>query len=274
MHVPTRKLEMPMKLDPTAYATGVELIALDEVDSTNAQALRYGQAGVRGPLWVTAQTQTAGRGRRARSWISEPGNLYASLLLADPAPLTQVAQCSFVAALAVREAVCDAAPALAARLSLKWPNDVLCDGRKLAGILIEGEGTKPLMVAIGIGINCRHHPREAAYPATDLGAQGAEVTAVEAFAALSRRMAQRLALWNGGARFADIRAAWLAHGPAPGAGLRVRLADGDVTGRFETIDEGGNLVLTEAGGGRRKITAGDVFPLALAGANPASRRPA
>lgn len=268
-----------MNLHPTAQARGIEHVALDEVDSTNAQALRYGQQGLRGPLWVTAQTQSAGRGRRGRNWVSEPGNLYASLLLADPAPIMQVAQCSFVAALAVRDAVCDAAPSVAARLSLKWPNDVLCDGRKLAGILIEGEGGRPLMVAIGIGINCRHHPRDAAYPATDLAAQGAEASAADAFAALSRRMAERLALWNGGARFADIRAAWLAHGPAPGAALRVRLPDGDVTGHFETIDDDGNLVLMETGGGRRRITAGDVFPLATpsAGAGPdsaAPRRPA
>jgi BirA family transcriptional regulator, biotin operon repressor / biotin---[acetyl-CoA-carboxylase] ligase len=251
-----------MKLDPTAHEAGVELIALDEVDSTNTQALRYGETGMRGPLWVTAQIQTAGRGRRGRVWISEPGNLYASLLLADPAPLAHVTQCSFVAAVAVREAVCDAAPGLADRLSLKWPNDVLCDGRKLAGVLIEGEGANPLMVAIGIGINCRHHPSDAVYPATNLGAEGADVTAAAVFTALTRRMAQRLALWNAGTRFADIRAAWLAHGPRPGAALRVRLAEGDVTGSFDTIDEHGSLVLIEAGGARRRITAGDVFPLA------------
>lgn len=259
-----------MNLHPTAYARGVEHIALDEVNSTNAQALRYGATGLRGPLWVTAQTQSAGRGRRGRSWISEPGNLYASLLLAEPAPVAQVAQCSFVAALAVHDAVCDTAPALAARLSLKWPNDVLCDGRKLAGILIEGEGTRPLMVAIGIGINCRRHPSDALYPATDLSVLGAEVTAADAFAALSCRMAERLALWNGGTRFSDIRTAWLAHGPTPGSALRVRLADGDVTGFFDTIDDEGNLVLTDDGGGRRKITAGDVFPVATPSANAAS----
>jgi BirA family biotin operon repressor/biotin-[acetyl-CoA-carboxylase] ligase len=258
-----------MNLHPTAHARGVEHVALEEVDSTNAQALRYGELGMRGPLWVTAQTQTAGRGRRGRSWVSEPGNLYASLLLADPAPVMQVSQCSFVAALAVHDAVCDTAPALAARLSLKWPNDVLYDGRKLAGILIEGEGARPLMVAIGIGINCQRHPSDVIYPTTDISAQGATVTAAEAFAALSRRMAERLALWAGGTRFAAIRAAWLAHGPAPGAALRVRLADGDVTGFFDTIDDEGNLVLTEADGGRRRITAGDVFPLATANADAA-----
>lgn len=258
-----------MKLDPTASAAGVGLIALDEVDSTNAQALRYGAAGEHGPLWVTAQTQTAGRGRRGRVWVSPPGNLHASLLLSDPAPQRHIAQCSFVAALAVHDAVSDVAPALAAQLALKWPNDMTCDGRKLAGILIEGEATAPLILAIGIGINCRHHPDDVAYPATDLAAQGADVTAADMLAALSRRMAERLALWNGGTRFAAIREAWLARGPAPGAGLRVRLAEGDVVGAFETIDEAGNLVLTEAGGARRVITAGDVFPLASSGVDAA-----
>lgn len=252
-----------MKLDPSAEAAGVAHIALDAVDSTNTQALRYGEAGERGPLWVTAVTQTAGRGRRGRIWTSEPGNLYASLLLADPAPPTRVAQCSFVAALAVHDAILDAAPGLAAELTLKWPNDVLFAMRKLAGILIEGEGRDPLMVAIGIGINCRTHPRDAAYPATDLAAQGGQATAAGMFAALSRRMAERLSLWNGGAGFAAIRADWLARGTSPGAGLRVRLAEGELTGRFETIDDEGNLVLAQTGGGVRRITAGDVFPLSF-----------
>lgn len=268
-----------MKLDPSAEAAGAAHIALDEVDSTNAQALRYGDAGERGPLWVTARTQTAGRGRRGRLWVSEPGNLYASLLLADPAPPLQVAQCSFVAALAVHDAVSETAPALAPRLSLKWPNDVLCEARKLAGILIEGEGRDPLLVAIGIGVNCRAHPADAAYPATDLGSQGAAVSAADMFSALSRRMAARLAEWSGGARFSAIREAWLARGPAPGAGLRVRLPEGEVTGCFETIDADGNLLLTQADGARRKITAGDVFPLASESGGDApgpvtSRRPA
>lgn len=260
---------MAMELDSSAAAAGIGLIALDTVDSTNAQALRYGREGERGPLWVTAQTQSAGRGRRGRHWVSEPGNLYASLLLSDPAPPIQVAQCSFVAALAVHDAISDAAPALATRLMLKWPNDVLINSRKIAGILIEGEGRNPMIVATGIGINCRHHPDDAAYPATDLAAEGAKVSVAEIFLALSYRMAERLAQWEGGARFADIRAAWLARGPAPGAGLRVRLSDGEVTGRFQTIDEEGNLILMKADGSRRRITAGDVFPL---GADEADRR--
>lgn len=261
-----------MRLDPTAGA-GIGLIALDVVDSTNAAALRYGKDGERGPLWVTAQTQSAGRGRRGRHWVSEPGNLYASLLLTDPAPPTAVAQCSFVAAIAVHDAVSDVAPALARRLTLKWPNDVLCNARKLAGILIEGEGRDPMLVAAGIGINCRHHPDDAVYPATNLAAEGAEVSAAMMFAALCLRMTERLAQWNGGAGFAAIRTEWLARGPAPGASLRVRLGDGEVTGRFETIDAEGNLLLMAADGTRRRVTAGDVFPLDRAtGPDRAARR--
>ena len=83
-------------------------------------------------MWITAVSQSAGRGRRGRDWVSQPGNLYASLLLADPAPAERAAQLSFVAALAVHDALTRAAPELAARLTLKWPNDVLCDGRSCA----------------------------------------------------------------------------------------------------------------------------------------------
>lgn len=258
-----------MRLDTSADAAGIGLIALDTVDSTNAQALRYGKEGERGPLWVTAQRQSAGRGRRGRVWVSEPGNLYASLLISDPAPPAQVAQCSFVTAVAVHDAICEVAPALRTQLALKWPNDVLCRSRKLAGILIEGEGRDPLLVAAGIGINCRHHPDDAIYPATNLAAEGGAIDAPEMFLALAHHMFERLVQWNGGSGFAAIREAWLARGPAPGSGLRVRLSEGEVDGRFSTIDEEGNLILTKIDGSRRRITAGDVFPLNLAG--PAGR---
>src|SRR5712671_1720715 len=122
-----------MASDPAATAP---IVRLDAVDSTNAEALRRARAGERGPLWIVARQQSAGRGRRGRAWISPPGNLHATLLLADPAPAA-------------------AAPALAARRALKWPNDMLCAARKIAGILVEGEGT-PVTVAVGIGVNCRN----------------------------------------------------------------------------------------------------------------------
>jgi BirA family biotin operon repressor/biotin-[acetyl-CoA-carboxylase] ligase len=249
-----------MDLAPGAAAAGVGLIACETVGSTNAEALAYARAGERGPLWITARAQTAGRGRRGRTWVSEPGNLFATLLLTDPAPAERAAQLSFVAALAVHDAIAALAPALASGLAFKWPNDVLCGGAKVAGILIEAEGAQPLMVAVGIGVNCRHHPEATEYPATDLAAAGAAVTAETLFAALSGAMVPRLREWEAG--FASIRAAWLQRAGALGGELRVRLGTRELVGRFEALDEAGRLLLRLPDGGLETIAAGEVFPVA------------
>ena len=129
-----------MQLDPTAAAAGVRLIAHDTIGSTNAEALQLARARRARAAVDHGQRQTAGRGRRGRTWVSEPGNLYASLLLTDPSPPDAPPELSFVAALAVHDAVAGRIPGLPARLALKWPNDLLIDGCKFAGILIEGEG--------------------------------------------------------------------------------------------------------------------------------------
>src|SRR5258705_13449048 len=129
-----------MRLDPRASAAGVRLVAYAVLGSTNTEALCLASRGERGPVGVTAERQTAGRGRRGRTWISQPGNLYASLLLTAPAPAEHWPQLSFVAALAIHDAVVAVAGDLAARLAIKWPNDLLLDGAKFAGILIEGQG--------------------------------------------------------------------------------------------------------------------------------------
>jgi BirA family biotin operon repressor/biotin-[acetyl-CoA-carboxylase] ligase len=252
-----------MQLAPGAAAAGVGLIARDTVGSTNAEALALARAGERGPLWITARAQSAGRGRRGRAWVSEPGNLYASLLLADPAPPERAAQLAFVAALAVHDAIAATAPALASELAFKWPNDVLCGGAKLAGILIEAEGT-PLVLAIGIGVNCAHHPPDAERTATDLAAAGAPVTVEALFAALSLAMVERLREWQAG--FASIRAAWLARAAGRGGELQARLGTRVLTGRFETIDDEGRLRLRLPDGNIETIASGEVFPIAPANA--------
>jgi BirA family biotin operon repressor/biotin-[acetyl-CoA-carboxylase] ligase len=251
-----------MDLAPGAAAAGVGLIACDIVGSTNAEALAYARAGEKGPLWITARAQTGGRGRRGRTWVSEPGNLFATLLLTDPAPSERAPQLSFVAALATHDAIARLAPALAARLAFKWPNDVLCGGAKLAGILIEAEGTRPLIVAVGIGVNCRHHPGGTDIAATDLAAQGASVTAEQLFTGLSGAMMVRLREW--GAGFGPIRTEWLRRSGAPGTPLRIRVGARDFTGRFETLDEAGHLVVRLADGTTETIAAGEVFPIAPA----------
>jgi BirA family transcriptional regulator, biotin operon repressor / biotin---[acetyl-CoA-carboxylase] ligase len=232
-----------------------------ELGSTNVEALEAARGGERGPLWITAGRQTAGRGRHGRSWISERGNLHASLLLALPAPAERWPQLSFAASLAVHDAIVSVARELEPRLAIKWPNDVLLDGAKLAGILLEsqgGIGDEPGAVAIGIGINCASHPPVTCYPATDLSA--ARVSPATLFAALSISMVERLAQWNAGRGFAAIRVDWLARAAGLGTDMRVRLADRDLLGRFETIDEAGGLLLRLTDGTVASIAAGEVFP--------------
>jgi BirA family biotin operon repressor/biotin-[acetyl-CoA-carboxylase] ligase len=248
-----------MKLDPRATAAGMRLVAHEVLGSTNAEALALARNGERGPLWITASRQTAGRGRRGRAWVSEPGNLFVSLLLTDRAPPERWPELSFVAALALHDAVVELAPTLKPRLAIKWPNDLLLAGEKFAGILIEGEGGHDGAVAVGIGVNCASHPADTDQPATDLAAAGAQVSPKALFAALSAKMLGRLAQWNAGEGFATVRADWLARAAGVGEDIRVRLPDREVSGRFEALDEAGSLVLRRADGKRETIAAGDVF---------------
>jgi BirA family transcriptional regulator, biotin operon repressor / biotin---[acetyl-CoA-carboxylase] ligase len=249
------------KLPESPFPTDVATIQLlDTVDSTNAEALRRAGAGETGPLWIVARQQTAGRGRRGRPWLSVAGNLHATLLLTDPSPSAAAPQLGFVAGLARHEAAAAAAPALASSLALKWPNDLLCGARKIAGILIEGEG-EPVTVAIGIGVNCRHHPSAVEHEATDFAEQGAAVDAPALLGALRQAMATRLRQWDRGAGFAAIRAGWLARAGGIGRAIRVRLAEREACGHFEAIDEAGRLILRLGDGRHEAISAGEVFPV-------------
>src|SRR5205807_2786396 len=245
-----------MKLEPRASAAGVRLIAHEVLGSTNSEAFQLARHGERGPLWVTAERQSAGRGRRGRAWISPPGNLYASLLLTGPAAAEHWPQLSFVAALAIHDAVVEVAGDLKPLLAIKWPNDLLLAGAKFAGILIEGEGDGA--VGVGIGVNCARHPADTDYPATDLAAAGTPVSLETLFAALSLKMLGRLAQWNGGDGFSTIRTDWLARAAGIESDVVVRLAEGSLTGRFEALDATGGLVLRLPNGSARTITAGDV----------------
>jgi BirA family transcriptional regulator, biotin operon repressor / biotin---[acetyl-CoA-carboxylase] ligase len=251
-----------MQLCSSALAAGCRLAAHETLPSTNAKALNLARSGERGPLWIVAERQTAGRGRRGNAWASPAGNLYATLLLTDPAPAERAPELSFVAALAAHDALAELAPALAASLTLKWPNDILCGGAKLAGILIEGERVgDTLAVAIGIGVNCRDHPTETPYPATDLRAAGAHVTTADLLEALSATMLRRLEQWRRGAGFADIRAAWVERAAGIGGEMLVRLPGSEIVGRGEGLDAHGRLQLRLADGSLQAIAAGEVFPL-------------
>jgi BirA family biotin operon repressor/biotin-[acetyl-CoA-carboxylase] ligase len=252
-----------MRLDPTAAAAGFRLATHDVLGSTNSEALTQSRRGEKGPLWVVAGEQTAGRGRRGREWVSAPGNLYATLLLLDPAPIESAPQLAFVAGLAVHDAIVSCARDLAEGLALKWPNDVLYANRKLAGILIESELTAgKLAVAIGIGVNCVRHPAQTSFPATDLGVAGKKVSPENLLCALSQSTMRRLDQWSSGSGFQQIRADWLTYATGLGREITVRVAGRDLSGYFEGIDDNGRLILRLADGRLQTIIAGDVFPVA------------
>jgi BirA family biotin operon repressor/biotin-[acetyl-CoA-carboxylase] ligase len=154
---------------------------------------------------------------------------------------------------------CRGRAALAPSLKLKWPNDLLLDGAKFAGILIEAESAARDARGGGIGVNCAHHPSGLAYPATSLAACGAAATPDDVFQALSRAMVERLAQWNRGSGFAAIRAEWLQHAAGIGGDIVVRLADRELSGRFETLDRMGRLMLRLPAGKLEAVTVGEVF---------------
>jgi BirA family biotin operon repressor/biotin-[acetyl-CoA-carboxylase] ligase len=239
---------------------GVRHVTYETLGSTNAEALVRARAGERGPLWISAQSQDAGRGRRGSTWTSPKGNLYASLLLSEPSSKALAPQLSFVAALALHDALGDCAPRLGPQLKVKWPNDLLLGPDKLAGILIEAESEGTFAVVIGFGVNCVSHPPDTSFPATDLLSAGAVVGPEALLAALSVAMLRRLAQWQSGAGFVSIRADWLARAAGLGGDIRVRLPERELQGRFNGLDEAGRLLLVQPDG-IVAVTAGEVFGL-------------
>jgi BirA family biotin operon repressor/biotin-[acetyl-CoA-carboxylase] ligase len=243
----------------TAWPEGYALKAFDVIDSTNEEARRLAAAGQREPVWIAAERQTAGRGRRGRTWESSTGNLAATLLIRPGKSTAECAQLSFAAAIAAQETVAGFAPDADTRV--KWPNDVLVNGRKIAGILLESAstGTMPDWLAIGIGINLAHHPEGTEFPATSLPALG--ITAPkppEALACLAASFAKWYETWRASG-FQPLRDAWLARAAGLGTRIRARLSDGEFWGMFEGINETGALILREAHGKTRAIAAGEVF---------------
>jgi BirA family biotin operon repressor/biotin-[acetyl-CoA-carboxylase] ligase len=247
-------------LQVTLWPSGYALQHFPEIDSTNEEARRLASAGERGPVWIVADRQTAGRGRRGRLWQSPTGNLAATLLLRPEKPASECAQLSFVAALAASDVVSRLAPA--AEVRVKWPNDVLADSRKIAGILLESAssgGERLEWLAVGIGINLDHFPLDTDFPATSLATLGyAGVTTGDASGRLALAWSEWYEVWRDRG-FAQIRDVWLSRAARLGERIRARLAAGEASGVFEGIDENGALILREHPGRVRAIAAGEVF---------------
>ncbi len=255
-----------MQPGPAALAGGYRVEAFDLLGSTHDEAMLRARAGDPGKLWIVAQQQSAGRGRMVRPWASPSGNLYASLLLIDPSPVAVSPQLGFVAGVALADAV--ASMIGPGRALLKWPNDLLLDSAKLAGLLIEAT-TMPdglFVCAIGFGVNCTSHPKGLPYPATNLSVHGDNYSAAVLFPALSDAFAHWFDLWSGSKNFAAIRQAWLDRAHPAGTNLRVSAPDRIRVGKFKTIDVQGRLVL-DCAEGVITFDAGDVFPVAGAANN-------
>jgi BirA family biotin operon repressor/biotin-[acetyl-CoA-carboxylase] ligase len=239
------------------------LIVFDDLDSTSAEARRRALAGERGPLWLMARRQSAGRGRRGRVWRTGGGDLAATLLITLEASPARAAQLAFVAALGVADLVQDYAPKAALRL--KWPNDVFLDGRKLAGVLIES-GPAPageLWFSVGIGVNLASAPTDVDQPAIALadvlaGEAARPPSPDEAMERLSVTVRERLDQWLGQG-FDPIRQAWLERAMGMGQACTARLAGQTLTGVAEGLDVDGALLLRLPDRGLARITAGDVF---------------
>jgi len=243
-----------------AWPQGYALKTFDVIDSTNEEARRMALAGEGGSVWITADRQSAGRGRRGRAWESPSGNLSATLLLRPDKTPGEAAQLSFVAALAASDMI--QSFVANGRVTVKWPNDVLADGRKIAGILLESAssaGGRLEWLAIGIGVNLASHPDGTEFPATSLAALGETVPpARDALLRLACAWAKWYEVWNARG-FRDIRDAWLARASHVGSRIRARLQNGETFGVFEGIDEAGALILREAQDRTRVIAAGEVF---------------
>ena len=256
-----------MHLSPETESAGYRLLSLEATGSTNDDALQAARSGDPGQLWITAAEQLAGRGRHGRQWSSPQGNLYASLLLIDPCDVASAPQLGFVAGLALHEAV-EAVTGLGApRLALKWPNDLLLDGAKVSGLLLEGHRLQPggaLAVVIGFGVNVSFAPSGTPYPATSLQQVRADLTRAEVFRALSSAFDKAFAAWRGSARtkasdpFGAIRRLWLERAAGVGQEVTLRLPSGEKRGVFEGLDRLGRLQLQSADG-MELIDAGDLY---------------
>jgi BirA family biotin operon repressor/biotin-[acetyl-CoA-carboxylase] ligase len=231
---------------------GWTLVALDTVGSTNDEAAQLADAGAPEGTVVWSREQTGGRGRRGRHWASPVGNLYTSTILRPDCPAQRAAELGFAAALAVADIV----PA-GREVRVKWPNDVLVDGGKIAGILLEsaiGQTGQVQHVVAGIGVNVGFAPQlpEMRYPGSALG--GSVEAALEK---LTAALAARLAEWRREG-FETVRAAWLAKAGPLGAEVDVKLGEGLVRGRFAGLDREGALLLDTATG-PRKIVSGELL---------------
>jgi BirA family biotin operon repressor/biotin-[acetyl-CoA-carboxylase] ligase len=248
---------MAFALGPLARSANYGLIAFDHIGSTNVEALARARAGEQGPLWVVTDHQTSGRGRRNRAWISPRGNLAATVLEVVTAPPQVAATLALVAGVALVQTL----RSFFVEAEVKWPNDVLLRGAKLSGTLLEAENVADgrMAVVTGIGVNIVGAPQDVPYAAIALADAGYALSARQLFARLSDCWVEARRLWDDGRGMPQLRTRWLGYAAGVGGPVTIRLGGRTVSGTFETIDDGGQLIVATADGGRTPIASGEVF---------------
>ena len=231
-----------------------DIIHYDTIGSTNDEAKRLATEGAPHGTVVHADAQSAGRGRMARAWFSPPGNLYMSTLLRLDVPVGRLSELSFLTAIALAETL-DALLPKSIRATLKWPNDVLVQGGKIAGILLEYQDGATI---IGTGLNVLHAPTSPAYKTTCIVANGGMASVDGARDILLRRLQHHLSIWLAEG-FEPVRAAWLARAHPVGTMLKVNNGAQTIEAAFDGLDTDGALLLRTSEG-QRRIVAGDVSP--------------
>jgi len=238
---------------------GCAHVHIETVDGTNAEAMRRVLAGEHGPLWITADRQTAGKGRSGRGWASRPGNLFASYITAVRCPPAKAGQLSLVAGVAVYDAIARAGGVPGLRL--KWPNDILIGPAKAGGILIESTirpGVAGTVAVVGIGLNLVSAPEDLGRSATFLAQHGLELSPQGALCFLAHTMKDWMTKWDDGADFVEVRQAWLERAGPLGEPLTVNAGATPVSGRFAGLDDSGALLLDSADGRQLSFSFGDV----------------
>jgi BirA family biotin operon repressor/biotin-[acetyl-CoA-carboxylase] ligase len=248
-----------MKPSATNLLSAYHLLSYDEIDSTNEEAKRLARGGGAHGAVIWAKQQTAGRGRYGRKWESAEGNLFVSILLSPDCDIQKMTQLSYVAGLAAHEAIAPLLPD-GQGVFCKWPNDILVEDQKLAGILLESfQHDATQWVVLGFGVNVDSFPKDVMFPATSLTAQGVEI--ISAKIVLSRFIHHFIAnydLWEKKG-FAPIRRNWLKCAWRLGQPIRACLPNEEVEGVFKDIDADGGLVLMTKDKKKRTIHTADVF---------------
>ena len=239
---------------------GFKIDLLPSIASTNDEAVLMANNGALDGTIICAEMQNSGRGRLSRNWVSPRGNLYLSVILRDIGERINMAQLSFVTAVAMADAVADFLPKPDS-IKLKWPNDILIDNAKFCGILLEcgidkiGNG----WVVIGTGVNINSHPIDTIYKTTDLRQMGCDISIEELLVKYIEKLSQWRDRWLYYG-FAPIRAAWLNKAAKVGKNIKVNLPnDVKIEGIFRGMNLYGEIEIIMADGNIKTINAGDVF---------------